>query len=62
MAEVFQPGQRVRHRYEHWWGTVVKQADVLSGPAKVPVPIVYVVTIDGGKQREDIRPDDLTLT
>ncbi len=62
MAEALHPGQRVRHRYEHWWGTVVKQAEVPGGAAKVPVPIVYVVTIDGGKQRNDIRSEDLTLT
>lgn len=57
----FQQGQRVRHRYEHWWGTVIQK---LETPRENPDMFVarYVVTIDEGKTRDDIRPEDLTLS
>ena len=62
MAEGFQPGQRVRHRYEHWWGTIVRKADNASSTMTVPAPITYVVTVDGGQNRDDIRLEDLTVS
>jgi hypothetical protein len=62
MAEGFQPGQRVRHRYEHWWGTIVRKADTSNNTMAAPGPVRYVVTVDGGKHRDDIRPEDLTLS
>lgn len=62
MADAFQNGQRVRHRYEHWWGTVVKKLENSSSPAHAVGPVVYVVTVDGGKNRDDIRPEDLTVS
>ena len=61
-SETFEQGQRVRHRYEHWWGTILRQADKSGGTAAVPAPVVYHVAIDGGKNRDDIRHCDLTLT
>lgn len=61
MADGLQPGQRVRHRYEHWWGTIVRKADSASSTMKAPAPIMYVVTVDGGQYRDDIRPEDLTV-
>lgn len=62
MAEGFQPGQRVRHRYEHWWGTIVQKADSSGNTMAAPAPVRYVVTVDGGKNRDDIRPEDLTVS
>lgn len=64
MAEGFQPGQRVRHRYEHWWGTIVQKADSSGSKAAAgaPAPVRYVVKLDGGQNRDDIRPEDLTVT
>jgi hypothetical protein len=60
-GEVYQPGQRVRHRYEHWWGTIVEKADISSG-TETPAAARYVVAIDGGNNRGDIRPEDLTVS
>jgi hypothetical protein len=62
VAEGLQPGQRVRHRYEHWWGTIVRKTDNSSNTMAAPGPVRYVVTVDGGKHRDDIRPEDLTLS
>jgi hypothetical protein len=62
MAEGFQPGQRVRHRYEHWWGTIVQRADTSSQLGAAPAPVKYVVKLDGGQNRDDIRPEDLTIS
>jgi len=62
MAEGFQPGQRVRHRYEHWWGTIVQRADHASSATAAPAPVTYVVKLDGGQNRDDIRPEDLTVS
>jgi hypothetical protein len=56
------PGQRVRHRYEHWWGTIVQKLDNPPGIESAPAPIRYIVTVDGGMLRDDIRPEDLTLS
>lgn len=61
MAEGLQPGQRVRHRYEHWWGTIVRMADNAGSTMADPAPVRYVVTVDGGQYRDDIRPEDLTV-
>jgi len=58
----FVQGQRVRHRYEHWWGTVVQKLDDLGIPGGPPAPDRYIVTVDGGQIRDDIRPEDLTAT
>jgi hypothetical protein len=58
----FQPRQRVRHRYEHWWGTVVQKLENSGGTADVPAPVKYVVRLDAGQNRDDIRPEDLTVT
>jgi len=62
MAEGLQPGQRVRHRYEHWWGTIVQRADSSGRTEAAPFPVRYVVKLDGGQNRDDIRPEDLTVS
>jgi hypothetical protein len=62
MAEGLQPGQRVRHRYEHWWGTIVRKTDNLNSAMQAPGSIKYVVQLDGGQNRDDIRPEDLTVS
>jgi hypothetical protein len=56
----FHPGQRVRHRYEHWWGTIVEKLENPPGTESAPAPTRYIVTVDGGALRDDIRPEDLT--
>ncbi len=61
MAEGFQPGQSVRHRYEHWWGTIVQTATSSSNTMAAP-SVRYVVKLDGGQNRDDIRPEDLTVS
>ncbi len=61
-TDKFPPGKRVRHRYEHWWGTIVRKVDNSSDAMAAPSPVRYVVTVDGGMYREDIRPEDLTTS
>ena len=55
-----QPGQRVRHRYEHWWGTIVQQT--AGSGATGPGSVKFVVKLDDGRKRDDIRAEDLTVT
>jgi len=59
-ADRLPPGKRVRHRYEHWWGTVVGKTENSSDPMAAPGHVRYVVNVDGGMHRDDIRPEDLT--
>jgi hypothetical protein len=58
----FQPGQRVRHRYQHWWGTVVRKLENTSETGNQAVTFSYQVTVDGGAGLDDVRPEDLTVS
>ncbi|MFN0055503.1 MAG: hypothetical protein ACKV0T_25430 [Planctomycetales bacterium] len=55
-------GQRVRHRYEHWWGTVLYKSDSHTHTPDGRTVVCYIVQVDNGPIRDDIRHEDLTVS